>query len=127
MDIYSVVYNLAPINVKNHEWDALMDTIYQVSVDNKCENLFYEKMIEYIKLVLAMSLLNKNKSITINDFLNYLHLLPTELYNKVDSSKDFITSDKMAIRKEIISKLTESTNLKEKQKVINITNSKQKK
>ena len=75
LNVYCEAYNLPPLTITNAEWDILFDTSYKVFHKKGIENRFYDAMSELGRLTFAKALVNKQKEIGINEFVDNLYNL----------------------------------------------------
>lgn len=109
MDAYCVAYNLPPLTIANNDWDSFFDILYRAFAEKGIEDKFYSSMSEIGRFTFAKALVNKTKTIKINDFIDNLYYLQGGYgtYGCGIDKREILT-----IQKEIISKL-------QTQKVIN--------
>lgn len=75
MDAYCIAYKLPPINIKNGDWDCFFDTLYGTFATKGMESKFYDTMSYVGRQAISRVLLEKSKTIGINDFIKSLNSL----------------------------------------------------
>lgn len=98
IETYSVIYNIPPLEISSRQWDLFFDITYSFFEKKGLEKQFYGWMSQIERFVFAKSLLNKQKQITIYDFIKNLYYLEE---NKQIKKQEIIT-----LQQEIISKLS---------------------
>lgn len=94
MDAYSAVYNLPPLEISDSQWDLFFDITYNFFEQKGIEKDFYDLMSQFSRFVFAKSLLDKNKKISIYDFvknLNYLEKQGTKKQEIANLQQDILS------------------------------------
>lgn len=84
LEVYKLVYKLPIITISNKDWDKIFDVIYDLFIDKNIEELFYTYMDYLLRIVLATSLVNKQKEINKQNFIDCLHWIAYEHLNEED-------------------------------------------
>ena len=87
MDAYSAAYNLPPLEISDSQWDLFFDITYNFFEQKGIEKEFYDSMSQFSRFVFAKSLLDKNKKISIYDFVKNLNYLEKQGTKKTRDSK----------------------------------------
>ena len=96
IDAYAIAYNVPPIEIPNQQWDMYFDSVYELFMKKGIESKFYELMSQVGRFTFSKSLLNKERTINIYNFIDNLHYLECE---------EIEEKEILSLQKEILDKL----------------------
>ena len=75
IDMYTLIYNIPPLEISDKQWDTYFDSTYQLFINKKMEDKFYDLMSLIGRFVFSKSLLNSDTTISIYNFIDSLYYL----------------------------------------------------
>lgn len=96
IDSYTMAYNIPPLEITNQHWDIYFDSVYELFMKKGIESKFYAFMSQVERITLSKSLLNKERTINIYDFIDNLHYLECE---------EMKGNEILSLQKELLDKL----------------------
>jgi hypothetical protein len=108
MGIYCKAYSLPPLIISDNDLNSFFDILYRTFTQKGKEDNFYDSISGIVRLTFAKALINKTRSIKINDFIANLHCLQAP-------SCGMDEKEILNLQKEIVSEL-------QAQKVVKIEN-----
>lgn len=77
-EMYRTLYKIPPINISSHDWEVFFDELYVFLFQKTIENRYYEMCSFLLEITLATVLVNKNRTLTIFDFIANLGKLKSD-------------------------------------------------
>ncbi len=79
LDIYSSLYKVPEVSIKDDEWELLFYTIGEYFLDLDLDYLFFDTMVDLNKWAIAKSMVYEEESISLQTYISSLRYLESDI------------------------------------------------